>query len=90
MEVKIQSNLCSRPDQVEQVKEKPTLEKVPIKHRPNLERTFLDRDAEFLFQKNEPDIDLDEQFREELRKKKSDSRYIEMQVLYNAKVTWFE
>uniref|UniRef100_A0A7M4FV47 RNA helicase n=1 Tax=Crocodylus porosus TaxID=8502 RepID=A0A7M4FV47_CROPO len=67
------------PDQVEQVKEKPTLEKVPIKHRPNLERTFLDRDAEFLFQKNEPDIDLDEQFREELRKKKSDSRYIEMQ-----------
>nr|XP_005287021.1 ATP-dependent DNA/RNA helicase DHX36 [Chrysemys picta bellii] len=59
--------------------EKPTLAKTSVKRRPILEKTFLDRDSEYLFQENEPDIDLNEKFREELRKKKFDPRYIEMQ-----------
>lgn len=57
--------------------------KTSVKQRPILEKTFLDRDSEYLFQENEPDIDLNEKFREELRKKKFDPRYIEMQVLDN-------
>lgn len=36
---------------------------------------------EYLFEKNDQDADLDEQLKEDLRKKKSDPRYIEMQVL---------
>uniref|UniRef100_A0A8C3T5K3 ATP-dependent DNA/RNA helicase DHX36 n=1 Tax=Chelydra serpentina TaxID=8475 RepID=A0A8C3T5K3_CHESE len=59
--------------------QKPTLAKTSVKQRPILEKTFLDRDSEYLFQENEPDIDLNEKFREELRKKKFDPRYIEMQ-----------
>ncbi|CAM4598477.1 unnamed protein product [Lepidochelys olivacea] len=59
--------------------EKPTLAKTSVKQRPILEKTFVDRDSEYLFQENEPDIDLNEKFREELRKKKFDPRYIEMQ-----------
>uniref|UniRef100_A0A8C0G4L1 ATP-dependent DNA/RNA helicase DHX36 n=1 Tax=Chelonoidis abingdonii TaxID=106734 RepID=A0A8C0G4L1_CHEAB len=59
--------------------EKPTLVKTSVKQRPILEKTFLDRDSEYLFQENELDIDLNEKFREELRRKKFDPRYIEMQ-----------
>lgn len=62
-------------------KVKPEVEKAPIKQRPVLEKTFLDRDVEYLFEKNQQDTDLDEQLKEDLRKKKSDPRYIEMQVL---------
>uniref|UniRef100_A0A8D0L149 ATP-dependent DNA/RNA helicase DHX36 n=1 Tax=Sphenodon punctatus TaxID=8508 RepID=A0A8D0L149_SPHPU len=61
------------------VKEKPVLEKAPVKRRPILEKAFLNRNSEYLLQENEPAIDLDEQFREELRKKKTDPRYLEMQ-----------
>ncbi|NXA20103.1 DHX36 helicase, partial [Ibidorhyncha struthersii] len=60
-------------------KVKPDTEKAPVKQRPVLEKTFLDRDVEYLFEKNEQDTDLDEQLKEDLRKKKSDPRYIEMQ-----------
>lgn len=62
-------------------KVKPEAEKAPIKQRAVLEKTFLDRDVEYLFEKNQQDTDLDEQLKEDLRKKKSDPRYIEMQVL---------
>ncbi|NXG58695.1 DHX36 helicase, partial [Hemiprocne comata] len=61
------------------VKVKPDAEKAPVRQRPVLEKTFLDRDVEYLFEKNEQDADLDEQLKEDLRKKKSDPRYIEMQ-----------
>ncbi|OXB73433.1 UNVERIFIED_CONTAM: hypothetical protein H355_015161 [Colinus virginianus] len=54
-------------------------EKAPVKRRPILEKTFLDRDVEYLFEKNDQDTELDEQLKEDLRKKKSDPRYIEMQ-----------
>ncbi|OXB63147.1 hypothetical protein ASZ78_000379 [Callipepla squamata] len=54
-------------------------EKAPAKRRPILEKTFLDRDVEYLFEKNDQDTELDEQLKEDLRKKKSDPRYIEMQ-----------
>ncbi|NXT49204.1 DHX36 helicase, partial [Pluvianellus socialis] len=60
-------------------KVKPNTEKAPVKQRPVLEKTSLDRDVEYLFEKNEQDADLDEQLKEDLRKKKSDPRYIEMQ-----------
>ncbi|KAF1674486.1 hypothetical protein FQV07_0010648, partial [Pygoscelis papua] len=60
-------------------KVKPDAEKAPVRQRPVLEKTFLDRDVEYLFEKNEQDTDLDEQLKEDLRKKKSDPRYIEMQ-----------
>lgn len=56
-------------------------EKAPVKRRPILQKTFLDQDVEYLFEKNDQDADLDEQLKEDLRKKKSDPRYIEMQVL---------
>lgn len=46
-----------------------------------MQKTFLDQDVEYLFEKNDQDADLDEQLKEDLRKKKSDPRYIEMQVL---------
>ncbi|NWH73734.1 DHX36 helicase, partial [Piaya cayana] len=61
------------------VKVKPEAEKAPVRQRPVLKKTFLDRDVEYLFEKNEQDTDLDEQLKEDLRKKKSDPRYIEMQ-----------
>ncbi|NWQ97302.1 DHX36 helicase, partial [Burhinus bistriatus] len=60
-------------------KVKPDTEKAPVKQRPVLEKTVLDRDVEYLFEKNEQDTDLDEQLKEDLRKKKSDPRYVEMQ-----------
>ncbi|KAF1470547.1 hypothetical protein FQV18_0004326, partial [Eudyptula minor novaehollandiae] len=60
-------------------KVKPDAEKAPVRQRPVLEKTFLDRDVEYLFEKNEQDTDLDEQLKEDLRKKKTDPRYIEMQ-----------
>ncbi|KAK2531060.1 Dhx36 [Columba livia] len=63
----------------EPAKVKPEAEKAPVRQRPVLEKTFLDRDVEYLFEKNEQDTDLDEQLKEDLRKKKSDPRYIEMQ-----------
>ncbi|XP_010023183.1 PREDICTED: ATP-dependent RNA helicase DHX36-like, partial [Nestor notabilis] len=53
--------------------------KAPVRRRPLLEKTSLDRDVEYLFEKNEQDTNLDEQLKEDLRKKKSDPRYIEMQ-----------
>uniref|UniRef100_A0A8C0JVY1 RNA helicase n=1 Tax=Canis lupus dingo TaxID=286419 RepID=A0A8C0JVY1_CANLU len=40
---------------------------------------YIDRDSEYLLQENEPDVALDQQLLEDLRKKKSDLRYIEMQ-----------
>lgn len=63
------------------VVEKPILKKEPEKTRPILEKTFIDQDSEYLLQENKPDFDLDEQLKEELKKKQYDSRYIEMQVL---------
>lgn len=41
---------------------------------------YIDRDSEYLFQENEPDATLDQQLLEDLQKKKTDRRYIEMQV----------
>ncbi|XP_017659136.1 PREDICTED: ATP-dependent RNA helicase DHX36-like [Lepidothrix coronata] len=61
------------------VKVKPDAEKATVRRRPALEKTSLDRDVEYLFEKNEQDTDLDEQLKEDLRKKRSDPRYIEMQ-----------
>ncbi|NWV08962.1 DHX36 helicase, partial [Ptilonorhynchus violaceus] len=61
------------------VKVKPDAEKAPVRQRPALEKTSLDRDVEYLFEKNEQDADLDEQLKEDLMKKRSDPRYIEMQ-----------
>ncbi|KAM8804835.1 ATP-dependent DNA/RNA helicase DHX36 [Eudromia elegans] len=63
----------------EPAKAKPAVEKAPVKQRPVLEKTYLDRDAEYLFEKNDQDACLDEQLKEDLRQKKSDPRYIEMQ-----------
>uniref|UniRef100_A0A5F5Q046 RNA helicase n=1 Tax=Equus caballus TaxID=9796 RepID=A0A5F5Q046_HORSE len=40
---------------------------------------YIDRDSEYLFQENEPDATLDQQLLEDLQKKKTDRRYIEMQ-----------
>lgn len=60
-------------------------EKAPVKRRPVLEKTLLDQDVEYLFEKSDQDADLDEQLKEDLRKKKSDPRYIEMQVLSQVK-----
>ncbi|XP_023379781.1 ATP-dependent RNA helicase DHX36 [Pteropus vampyrus] len=40
---------------------------------------YIDRDSEYLLQENEPDVTLDQQLLEDLQKKKSDLRYIEMQ-----------
>ncbi|KAG8136062.1 putative ATP-dependent RNA helicase DHX36 protein [Naja naja] len=57
----------------------PVVEKAPEQRRPVPEKSFLVQDSDYLLQENIPDSDLDEQFKEELRKKKSDSRYIEMQ-----------
>ncbi|XP_015668502.1 ATP-dependent DNA/RNA helicase DHX36 [Protobothrops mucrosquamatus] len=67
------------PTKTKPVVEKPVVEKAPERRRPALEKSFLVQDSEYLLQENMPDSDLDEQFKEELRKKKSDSRYIEMQ-----------
>ncbi|XP_055969921.1 ATP-dependent DNA/RNA helicase DHX36 [Sorex fumeus] len=50
-------------------------EKVPFRVRDR----YGDRDAEYIFQDNEPDGALDQQLLEELQKKKTDLRYIEMQ-----------
>ncbi|XP_034295065.1 ATP-dependent DNA/RNA helicase DHX36 [Pantherophis guttatus] len=67
------------PTKTKPVVENPVVEKAPEKKRPALEKSFLVQDSDYLLQENMPDSDLDEQFKEELRKKKSDSRYIEMQ-----------
>ncbi|XP_006185739.2 ATP-dependent DNA/RNA helicase DHX36 [Camelus ferus] len=40
---------------------------------------YIDRDSEYLLQENEPDVTLDQQLLEDLQKKKTDLRYIEMQ-----------
>lgn len=79
------SVLCTyfRPTPEQPAKVKPDVEKAPVRQRPVLEKTCLDRDVEYLFEKNEQDNDLDEQLKEDLRKKKSDPRYIEMQVLFH-------
>lgn len=42
---------------------------------------YIDRDSEYLLQENEPDAILDQQLLEDLQKKKTDLRYIEMQVM---------
>lgn len=42
---------------------------------------YIDRDSEYLLQENEPDVTLDQQLLEDLQKKKTDLRYIEMQVM---------
>ncbi|XP_026557436.1 ATP-dependent RNA helicase DHX36 [Pseudonaja textilis] len=67
------------PTKTKPVVENPVVEKAPEKRRPVLEKSFLVQDSDYLLQENMPDSDLDEQYKEELRKKKSDSRYIEMQ-----------
>uniref|UniRef100_A0A8C0IBN8 ATP-dependent DNA/RNA helicase DHX36 n=1 Tax=Bubo bubo TaxID=30461 RepID=A0A8C0IBN8_BUBBB len=77
-----EEGMFSRPPE-QPAKVKPDAEKAPVRQRPVLEKTFLDRDVEYLFEKNEQDTDLDEQLKEDLRKKKSDPRYIEMQVLFH-------
>ncbi|NXD93348.1 DHX36 helicase, partial [Chaetorhynchus papuensis] len=60
-------------------KVKPDAEKAPVRQRPALEKTSLDLDVEYLCEKTEQDADLDERLKEDLMKKKSDPRYIEMQ-----------
>ncbi|NWT60966.1 DHX36 helicase, partial [Erythrocercus mccallii] len=65
------------PEQLAKVK--PNAEKAPVKQRPTWEKTSLDLDVEYLCEKTEQDANLDEQLKEELMKKKSDPRYIEMQ-----------
>ncbi|XP_045053038.1 ATP-dependent DNA/RNA helicase DHX36 isoform X2 [Desmodus rotundus] len=40
---------------------------------------YIDRDSEYLLQENKPDVTLDQQLLEDLQKKKTDPRYIEMQ-----------
>ncbi|NXH35152.1 DHX36 helicase, partial [Myiagra hebetior] len=60
-------------------KVKPDAEKAPVKQRPVWENTSLDLDVEYLCEKNEQDADLDEWLKEDLMKKRSDPRYIEMQ-----------
>ncbi|NWI79689.1 DHX36 helicase, partial [Dryoscopus gambensis] len=60
-------------------KVKPNAEKAPVRQRPALEKTSLDWDVEYLSEKNEQDADLDERLKEDLMKKRSDPRYIEMQ-----------
>ncbi|RLV94217.1 hypothetical protein DV515_00013205 [Chloebia gouldiae] len=60
-------------------KVKPDAEKAPIRQTPAWEKTSLDLDVEFLCEKTEQDADLDEQLKEDLMKKRSDPRYIEMQ-----------
>ncbi|NXL21455.1 DHX36 helicase, partial [Setophaga kirtlandii] len=60
-------------------KVKPVAEKAPVRQTPTWEKTSLDLDVEFLCEKTEQDPDLDEQLKEDLMKKRSDPRYIEMQ-----------
>ncbi|NXH85226.1 DHX36 helicase, partial [Edolisoma coerulescens] len=60
-------------------KVKPDAEKAPVRQTPALEKTSLDSDLEYLCEKNEQDADLDEQLKEDLMKKRSDPKYIEMQ-----------
>ncbi|NXW67285.1 DHX36 helicase, partial [Hirundo rustica] len=60
-------------------KVKPDAEKAPVRQRPTWEKTSLDLDVEYLCEKTEQDANLDEQLKEELTKKRSDPRYIEMQ-----------
>ncbi|NXU44204.1 DHX36 helicase, partial [Drymodes brunneopygia] len=60
-------------------KVKPEAEKAPVRQKPVWEKTFLDSDVEYLCEKSEQDADLDERLKEELMKKRSDPRYIEMQ-----------
>uniref|UniRef100_A0A8D2MXV8 ATP-dependent DNA/RNA helicase DHX36 n=1 Tax=Zonotrichia albicollis TaxID=44394 RepID=A0A8D2MXV8_ZONAL len=60
-------------------KVKPDAEKAPVRQMPTWEKTSLDLDVEFLCEKTEQDADLDEQLKEDLMKKRSDPRYIEMQ-----------
>lgn len=44
------------------------------------DKSYIDRDSEYLLQENEPDGTLDQKLLEDLQKKKTDLRYIEMQV----------
>ncbi|NWZ70811.1 DHX36 helicase, partial [Acrocephalus arundinaceus] len=60
-------------------KVKPDAEKAPVRQRPTWEKTSLDLDVEYLCEKTEQDANLDEQLKEDLMKKRSDPRYIEMQ-----------
>ncbi|XP_058699747.1 ATP-dependent DNA/RNA helicase DHX36 [Poecile atricapillus] len=60
-------------------KVKPHAVKAPVRQRPAWEKTSLDLDVEYLCEKTEQDADLDEQLKEDLMKKRSDPRYIEMQ-----------
>uniref|UniRef100_A0A8D2P5A9 RNA helicase n=1 Tax=Zosterops lateralis melanops TaxID=1220523 RepID=A0A8D2P5A9_ZOSLA len=68
---------CPAPEQPAKVK--PEAEKAPVRPRPTWEKTSLDLDVEYLCEKTEQDANLDEQLKEELMKKRSDPRYIEMQ-----------
>ncbi|XP_069856184.1 ATP-dependent DNA/RNA helicase DHX36 [Dipodomys merriami] len=43
------------------------------------DKSTFERDSEYLLQENEPDSTLDQKLLEDLQKKKSDARYIEMQ-----------
>ncbi|NXI19771.1 DHX36 helicase, partial [Irena cyanogastra] len=60
-------------------KVKPDAEKAPVRQRPTWEKTSLDLDVEYLCERTEQDADLDERLKEDLMKKRSDPRYIEMQ-----------
>ncbi|NXR81661.1 DHX36 helicase, partial [Pycnonotus jocosus] len=60
-------------------KVKPDAEKAPVRQRPTCEKTSLDLDVEYLCEKTEQDANLDEQLKEDLIKKRSDPKYIEMQ-----------
>ncbi|XP_078524019.1 ATP-dependent DNA/RNA helicase DHX36 isoform X3 [Lissotriton helveticus] len=47
--------------------------------RPNETSTILTQDLEYLLQKNDPNMDLNEQLKTDLHKKRTTSRYLEMQ-----------
>ncbi|MEE6501076.1 hypothetical protein FKM82_004056 [Ascaphus truei] len=49
------------------------------KEAPAIERKTRERVLEYVLQENEADTDLDQQLREDLRKKRTDYRYLEMQ-----------
>lgn len=47
------------------------------------DKSYIDRDSEYLLQENEPNLSLDQHLLEDLQRKKTDPRYIEMQVMWS-------
>ncbi|NXA66531.1 DHX36 helicase, partial [Mohoua ochrocephala] len=67
------------PSPEQPAKVKSDAEKAPVRQIPAFEKTSLDYEVEYLCEKTEQDADLDERLKEDLMKKRSDPRYIEMQ-----------